>query len=188
MATAAIVHKHLSVAEYLRLEEAASERHEYVGGLLRAMVGVSKRHARILSNIIAVLLPEARALQCDVFASDVKLQVSADAIYYPDIAVVCDPTDTDPYIMTKPCLIVEILSPSTHDIDRHEKLLSYLRLPALQSYVIVHQDEPRIEQHWRDAHGDWWQTDLRGEGTIDLPCPACSLTLEQVYRGVMLTA
>jgi Uma2 family endonuclease len=53
----------LTVDEYLKLEESATVRHEYVGGEIFAMVDATKRHNTIIGNISGCLWgPHAAAL------------------------------------------------------------------------------------------------------------------------------
>ncbi len=55
-----------------------------------------------------------------------KVRVETDNVfYYPDVVVTCNSQDTEKFFLTKPCLIVEVLSPSKENIDRREKLLTY---------------------------------------------------------------
>ncbi len=181
---AATPHPYLSVEEYLRLEEASSVRHEYVGGELYALAGASDRHNRIAMNLAAHLWMAARGGPCRVYGSDMKLRVADDAVYYPDIQVVCDPEDTEEWYKSRPCLVVEVLSPSTEAIDRREKLLAYRRLPSLKAYVVVYRDECRVARHWRDEQGVWWQAEVEGEGRVPFPCPALELSLADIYEGL----
>ena len=174
----------ISVEEYLRLEKTSEVRHEYVGGYLYAMVGASKRHNRIVANFSSLLLDAADAHGCGVYSSDVKVQISERVIFYPDLLVTCDANDNDPYISHRPCLVVEVLSPSTTRTDRREKFLTYVRIPTLRAYLIVHQNRQLIERNWRNNATDDWQTELIHEGTVPLPCPDVELTVEQIYRNL----
>ncbi len=45
----------ISVDDYLRLEQRGEERHEYVNGVVHAMVGVTARHNIITSAISSAL-------------------------------------------------------------------------------------------------------------------------------------
>src|SRR5688500_16788751 len=105
----------VSYDEYLLIEEESIDvRHEYVDGFLYAMVGASKNHSVITGNIEAALRPAARRTQCRIYRTEVKLRVAPRRVYYPDLMVVCDPEDrNDSLIVTKPCLVVEVLSPGT---------------------------------------------------------------------------
>ena len=174
----------ISVEEYLRLEETSEIRHEYVGGYLYAMTGASRRHNRIVTNFASLLLNAADAQGCEVYSSDVKVEVSERVYYYPDLLVTCEPDDNDAYISRSPCLVVEVLSPSTSRTDRREKFLAYDRIPTLRAYLIVHQDRQLIERNWRDNATDDWRTQLISGGIVPMPCPDIELTVEQIYRSL----
>jgi Uma2 family endonuclease len=101
---------------------------------------------------------------------------------YPDIVVACGPEPDDPYIEDAPCVLIEVLSPTTASTDRREKLLAYRRIPSLQVYLLIEQDRPMVECHCRDADSAW-QGKLTDIGTIDVPCLATALSLEDIYAG-----
>jgi Uma2 family endonuclease len=174
----------LTVDEYLRLEDESSLRHEYVAGELYALAGATRRHNRIAGNIFARLWEAAGDGPCRIYQSDVKLRVGDDAFYYPAVQVVCDPDDVEEAYTSAPCVVVEVLSPSTESIDRREKRLAYRRLESLKAYVIVYRDEMRVMRHWRDDHGTWWDAEVAGEGKVPFPCPQIELTLADIYRGL----
>lgn len=77
-----------------------------------------------------------------------------------------------------------MLSDSTAGIDRREKLFAYQRLPGLQAYWIVSQDEQRVEVHQRAADGHWRAT-AYGRGD-SLPHNAGALPLADLYAGTDL--
>jgi Uma2 family endonuclease len=80
--------------------------------------------------------------------------------------------------------VVEIASPSTAEIDRREKLVVYKRIPTLEAYVIVEQDERRVQRHWRDEKGTWWGAEVSGQGRVPIPRPEVTLTLDEIYAGL----
>ena len=165
------------------MEETATVRHEYVGGMIHAMVGATKRHNRIVGNVYAHLLAASRGGPCRVYVETVKLRAAEDTIYYPDVMVACEPED-DPLVEHSPCLIVEVASPPTESIDRREKMLAYRKIPTLRAYLIVAQDERRVERHWRDESGEWRQGEAVGEGFVPIPCPETKLPLAEIYEGL----
>lgn len=130
MTRAAPVRTGLTFDEYLRLEQGNPDKHEYVHGEMFLLAGTSSRHNRLAGRLYARLL-EAEAGTCQTFFADLKVQTPGPdgAAYYPDVLVTCD--DDDPYVKRKPCLIAEVLSPSTEAVDRGEKLLNYQKLETL---------------------------------------------------------
>ncbi|MEO6393775.1 MAG: Uma2 family endonuclease [Pyrinomonadaceae bacterium] len=166
-------------------ERDAQVRHEYVDGQVYAMSGSTARHNRIAGNIFSRFHSHLVNGLCEAFISDVKLLVAPNIFYYPDVMVPCDPPGGDPYFKTDPVLIVEVLSPSTARTDRHEKLAAYLGIGSLQEYLVVAQDQSRIELHRRTGEGGWL-TELyqQPEEQIALNSIGLSLSVADIYRNV----
>lgn len=173
----------LSAEEYLRLEPSSPVRHEYVAGAVHALAGTTRRHNRIALNIARRLADAAENGPCRVCMADVRLRARSDVYYYPDVMVACGPEPEDPYLEEAPCLVVEVLSPSTASVDRREKLFVYRQIPSLQAYLIVETDRRRVERHWRGADGEW-RAEEHSAGRMPVPCPDADLPLDEVYAGV----
>jgi len=175
----------LTVEEYLAREASAAVRHEYVAGRVYAMAGEKRRHNRIAGNIYAHLLAAIGDGPCRISFEGVKVQATRDIFYYPDVMIACGPEPEDPHLETEPCLLVEVLSPSTQHTDQREKALIYKGIASLRAYVIVHQERRRVEYYAREADGRWTAGDFVGNALLDFPCPAdaAPMTFDQVYRG-----
>lgn len=174
----------LSPEHYLELEKSSEERHEFLSGYMHAVAGGTRRHNQIAGNIFANFWTAALNTSCRVFQEGMTLRAGELAFYYPDVRVVCDKEEPDPYFETDPCILVEVLSPSTKHIDVREKMLEYKRLPSLQTYLIVDPDSLFVRHLWRDDAGEWQQQDVTGSGTLAMPCLGTPLKLSQIYRGV----
>ncbi len=176
----------MSVEEYLEFEKDSEVRHEYVGGVAYAMTGGSGRHNRISLNIARKLADGAEGTSCRVYMSDMKVSIPDRPFYYPDVIVVCGEEPEHPYYFVEdPCLIVEVTSPNTEATDRREKLEAYKTLPTLMEYLIVSQNEEKLERHFRDENDEWWRAELANEAEIPLPCPpGASLSLEDIYENL----
>jgi Uma2 family endonuclease len=78
-----------------------------------------------------------------------------------------------------------VLSDSTEKRDRSEKLLVYMNIPTLRTYLLVAQDKPEVEMFYREPDGSWWVQTFSGvEASMMLPCPETTLTLAEVYEGI----
>ncbi|MBU2760673.1 Uma2 family endonuclease [Acidithiobacillus sulfurivorans] len=179
----------LSVKEYLEGEERADIRHEYVAGQVYAMAGAKLRHNQIAGNLYGLLWQKARGSHCQVLNSDMKVRVEAvDAFYYPDVALRCGaPLSGDTLYLEDPCLIVEVLSASTANVDRREKLQAYQTLPSLQEYVLVDSEKTVVEVFRRHPEG-WWYELLNDPESDRLRCQCVDLALSvgDIYAGVDL--
>jgi len=175
----------LTFGEYLAFEKQSDWKHELVGGELHAFAGSSEEHNRLSLRFVTALDAAAEFAGCRIFAADMKLRVDGETGYYPDVLVICDPNDNDRYYKTAPCMVVEVLSPSTAATDHREKLLAYRRFPSLRDYVIVAQDRREIEHHQRDVDGAWRKLSVSGSGSLALRCLDVELTLDQIYAGIV---
>ena len=177
----------VSLEEYLKREEASEARNEYVAGRVFAMVGASETHNLIVSNLSRNLYDPVMDSGCRVYMSDMKVWIqSAQSFYYPDIVVTCEPFEPKSVYKSAPCLIVEVLSPSTRDVDCREKLIAYRQLPSLKEYILVYQDRMQIEVYRKDDRGDWHCNIYEGNSKVQLnalPNAGLELDLEKVYRG-----
>lgn len=176
----------MSVEEYLEFEKDSEVRHEYVGGVAYAMTGGSGRHNRICLKIARRLADAADGTYCRVYMSDMKVSIPNRPFYYPDVMVVCEKEPEHPYYFVEdPRFIVEVTSPNTENTDRREKLEAYKTIPTLMEYLIVSQDEKKVERHFRDDNDEWWRSKLTGEGSFTVPCPpGAELSLTDIYEGL----
>ncbi len=108
---------------------------------------------------------------------------------YPDVTAVCDTPrfqDGEADTLLNPTLIIEVLSPSTESYDRGKKFEHYRAIESLEVYVLIPQDERRIERFVRQPGGQWLFTDGVDErGSAELAPIGCRLTLTEVYEKVL---
>ncbi len=135
-------HGFMAVEEYLSLEEEWRFRYEYVAGQVFAMTSPTNRHEIVVSNLVGHFHSQLRGTPCRVFSSNarVRLKVDTEDIFYmPDVLVSCGPFGEalNERYLTNPCIVVEVLSPSTESIDRREKALNYRHMPSLEEYLLI---------------------------------------------------
>lgn len=179
----------LTVEEYLKAEDKSEIRHEYLGGQVFAMSGGSKEHNIITLNIASRLRSHLRGGSCSVFMADMKVRIelasqNKSIFYYPDVVVTCDRQDQDRFCLNYPCLIIEVLSPSTEVTDRREKLVNYRTLESLQEYVLVSQDEIKVEVYRKDNQGNWSVQTLGKGDDLKLNSVGLTLTMTDIYEDV----
>ncbi len=74
-----------------------------------------------------------------------------------------------------------MLSDSTQDKDRIEKLLAYQTISSLQAYIMVAQDRASVIVVSKNADGEWFaSTYTNNDESIHLPCLDAKLSLSQI--------
>ena len=178
----------ISVDDYLLGEQQTDIKHEYLDGQVVAMGGASRAHGLLVMSLSALLLPAARQKHCQLFAADMKLRLDHDGasyFYYPDLVLSCDPADRDPLFVRTPCLLVEVLSPSTERIDTREKLFAYRLLPSLREYLLLRQDTLHAELYQRRDDGGWTHQRLKQpDDAFSLLCLQVSVSLRDIYADI----
>ena len=180
----------ISPEEYLELERKAERKSQYLNGEILAMAGASRAHNLIVGNLVREIGNQLRRGACEVYPSDMRVRVSATGLYtYPDVSVVCGAPDLeDEHLDTllNPTLLIEVLSPSTENDDRGWKSEHYRRIPSLQEYLLVPQDEPRVERYRRQGEREWLLTEVVGlDESVELASVGCRLGMGDVYERVV---
>jgi Uma2 family endonuclease len=180
---------YLPPEEYLALERKAEFKSEYIDGVMVAMPGASRRHNLIVVNLAREFSQQLRARPCEAYTSDMRVRVPSPRIYpYPDVVVVCgEPQFEDEQVDTllNPTLIVEVLSESPERYDRGRKFGLYRTIDSLAEYLLVAQDECRIEQYVKQPDGGWLLSDHHAlAAMINLSSIQCQLALNEVYDKV----
>ena len=174
----------VTVDEYLEAEQESEVRHEYIYGEVFALAGASVTHNVICANVVRLLGNAAAKSNCRVYGSDMKLRADDRLFYYPDAMVVCEPP-ADDFFETSPCVIIEVVSPSTARKDRLEKRFSYLALESLQLYLLIDSRKREVTGYYREPQG-FAERSFMVDDSIPVPCVGASLRFGELYDKTVL--
>ncbi|RYU91845.1 Uma2 family endonuclease [Emticicia agri] len=180
--------KYYSVEEYFELEEISNLRHEYYKGKFFELESSTLNHNRIIGNIANNLLPIVRKRGWDIFTESVKLETIKENCYlYPDVMLTCDADDLkQEFFIRQPSLIIEVLSDSTTQYDHDFKLRQYKSIRSVQYYMLVSQNEVRIELYSRLNDFQWQYEDVvELSQTINLEKLNITLSLVKTYNNII---
>jgi Uma2 family endonuclease len=153
------------------------------------MGGGSKNYSLISVRLITLFSNHLETSRCEVGNSDLRINIVGTNNYtYPDVSVTCDDRDkTTTQYITYPCLIVEVLSPSTEAYDRGRKFRMYRHNPALQDYLLVSSTRLEIDLYHKKETGEWSIVNYQAGDTIELKSINLSFPIEEIYRNLDLT-
>ena len=167
-----------------------------VAGEVLDMAGATPDHGRIAANISGELRQRFKGGPCEVMDASIQVRIGNQGRRaHPDVTACCEALEMDPDtsagpVILNPRLVFEVLSPSTQNYDTKRKADGYREVRALQEYVFVWQDEPRVETFYRSADGVWSiggaVTDLAG--SVRLRSVGVELPLAEVYARVVFPA
>lgn len=180
-----------TLGDFLVMIEGSEEPSEFVGGQVVAMGATSLKHGLIVSSTSDALFRALRGGPCRTLSQGMLVKAShADNAFLPDVLVFCGTAQLERYggmeLLLNPVVIIEVLSPSTADYDRETKWESYRRIPTLQDYLMVGQDEPRVERYTRHEGGLWTFSETVGlNASVHLASIGVTLSLADLYSDVL---
>lgn len=180
-------HARYTFDDYLRVEDDSAVKHEFVNGQILAMSGGTPAHAGVTSNVSRLLGNALDGQPCRVFSPDLRVRVAATGIgTYADVTVICgkvelDPADPKRHTALNPRVLVEVLSPSTEDYDRGDKLGHYKLIPSLAEVVLIAHDRREVEVVRREPDGSWSRHISRDGEAVHLASLGCDLPVSAIY-------
>lgn len=182
----------ITIQEYLDMEEASQEKHEYYRGEVFAMSGPKVPHNIIAVNLLSQLSTKLKGKSCRPFNSDQRIHIEKNTLFtYPDISIICGEIislNNDEWNVLNPTVLVEVLSPSTKNYDRGEKFMLYRDIPTLKEYILVDSEMIHIEAFRLNTRDHWELEEYRDTSEI-LPMPSVhiSMALTEICEGTKLS-
>ena len=175
-------------AQYMQMEETSTERHDFYYGEVFAMAGARVPHHQICQNINASLLQAFKPKGCFVSLEGVRLELVSENFYvYPDVFLTCDDKDKKNDLYKKhPSIIFEVLPEFTMAYDAQVKLTYHKKIESLNYYVLVSQEEIKVQVYSRIDNSQIWQYQTYEimEEIIDFDRLGFALPVETIYDGI----
>lgn len=183
---------YVSPQDYLDMERAGQEKHEYFKGEIFAMSGASREHNIISKNLNTVVLPYLAGKDCNMFGSDVRIHIPENTLFtYPDLSIICGDwitTDNEKDTVTNPSVIIEILSRTTRDYDRGTKFNLYRSIKTLKEYLLIDSLSVSVELFTRHDNDKWILTECKDRsGSFHISTIGLTLQLKDIYEDVTIT-
>jgi Uma2 family endonuclease len=178
--------------EYLALELVQEHKSEYWDGEVSAMSGFNLEHCTLTVNLLCEIGSQLQNTQAEVYGGTM-LVATKDLrfFFHPDLSVVCDKPvfyREDIAVLMNPAAIVEVLSPSTEALDRGRKFLQYQCIESLTDYVLIAQDEARVEHFTKQKDGSWNLRIVSGlKSKLRIASIDCTLSLAELYDRIKFT-
>jgi Uma2 family endonuclease len=180
----------LTADAYLAWEAGQGLRHEFFQGEVFAMAGGTRNHNTVALNTASALRSHLKGTPCKAFMADIRVHVeAADAYFYPDVVVDCQPKGAEmgqALTALAPVLVVEVLSDSTASWDRGGKFAAYRQLPSLQEYVLLDPQARTVEVYRRNAANrfELYAWDAHNPGPCEFASVGLQWPLADVFEGV----
>jgi Uma2 family endonuclease len=176
--------KRMTTTEFLAWAETQNQgRYELVQGEIIAMAPERLGHARSKAfgwRALAAAIDTA-GLACEAVIDGIGVQIDDETTYVPDTVVNCGPAmPPDVMLASNPVIVVEVLSPSTRNLDKSIKLADYFRLPGLHHYLIVDLKKRHVLHHQRQPDGSVLVRIIK-DGQLTLEPPGITIAVADLF-------
>jgi len=180
--------KKTSMDDYLNTERHGSTRHEFIDGRVIARSGANRFHNILVSNTVVALGSRMHGHKAEIYIANMRVKLKNSYICYPDVVVVSgEPTfgDHNSDLLLNPTLIVEIFSNQTNSSDKTNKLESYLAMDTIKEFVLLKEEEMRVEHYARQNAKQWiYRIYNERDDVISLESINCKVSLAEIYAQV----
>ncbi|HET6995363.1 MAG TPA: Uma2 family endonuclease [Chitinophagaceae bacterium] len=184
-------YNYISPDEYLEMERASTEKHEYYNGYVMAMSGARLKHIQIAANLYTKIGSHLEGKNCQILTADMRVATpDRNAYIYPDATIVCgEPLLEDDKFDTllNPAVVFEIWSPSTQKNDMGYKLLYYQHIPSLKEYIMIDSAKRFAQAVRKQPDGAWRFEDITGaHDALFINTVSMNLSFDDIYRNTGL--
>lgn len=179
-------HTLLTVREFLAWDSGDDRHYELHSGQVVAMAPPSAAHTILAGNLARHLGNALETRPPCTVRSEAGILIDQTRWYQADLAVTCHPHRHGQQEVTEPLLIVEVLSPSTEDLDRKIKLPAYRSLASVRELMLIDARRMYCELHRRET--DHWRHELlvSPDQSLRLQTADLELSLERLYANIEL--
>jgi Uma2 family endonuclease len=190
----------ITLEQYIQYDDEAEgrgeRRSEFLNGHMVEVEAATENHSSIVINLAGEARSALKPSSCRVYSQDLRVYMPlANESAYPDVVIVCGKGEFVPgSVLLNPLVIVEVLSPSTEQYNRGTKFARYRSISSLREYILVAQDEMKIEQWCLIGDGapitfvgKWMLNATYAAATDVLAFTSLSLEipLSEIYRNVV---
>lgn len=159
----------MTLDAYFEWADKQDGRWEFYDGAPQKMSPQTLGHLELKAQVWAVLKRQAEAASRSfhVLPDGATVRTPDGKVYEPDCLIYAGaPLLRSAIVVEDPLLIVEIVSPSSRDLDLGQKAIDYFNLPSVQHYLVIDPDGPPIVHATRQGPNAYLTRIVR-EGTID---------------------
>ncbi|MEO8072111.1 MAG: Uma2 family endonuclease [Acidobacteriota bacterium] len=180
--------KNYAVDEYLNIERNSGKKSEYSNGKVLTTNNSNRMHNLIVSNITIAVGSRLGGNKAEIYVSNMRVQVNANRFSYPSVVIVSgEPNfiDNKSDVLLNPTVVVEIYSTATSFHDKTEKLEAYLAMSSIREYLLVKEDEMRVEHYTKQNAKQWiYRIYNDKDEVVTIDALNCKISMTEIYAQI----
>ena len=186
--TAPQTEKNYTSDEYLKIERNSTTKHELLGGKVLSLAGSNRTRSLIGSNTTIAIGNRIHGQKNEIYAGNMRVQMSPARVSYPDVIVVSSKPafiDNQSDVLLNPTIVAEIYSKNASSLVKTEKLESYLAMDSIREYLLIKEDEMRVEHYAKQNAKQWiYRIYNDREEIISMESINCKVSVAEIYAQI----
>ncbi len=174
-----------SVEEFLHSERDNSRKHEQIDGKILSTDSSNRISNLIASNAVIAIGSRLQGQKSEIYVNDMCVKLSNKRYSYPNLVVVNgEPSfiDRKSDILLNPAIVLEIFSKDSSSNDKTEKLECYLAMDSIREYILVKEDEMRVDHYAKQNAKQWvYRIYNQRDDVISIEAANCKVSLAEIY-------
>ena len=180
--------RNLSVENQPKTDRHVSGKKEFSNVRLLANSVSNRMNNLIATNITIAVGSRVQGQKCEIYVNDMPVKLDAKHVCYPDVVVVSgEPVfvDKESDLLLNPTVAYDIFSKNTSFQDKTEKLECYLAMNSIREYILIKEDEMRVE-HYAKQNAKQWVYKIYNErdDVISIDSVNCKISIAEIYAQV----
>ena len=179
-----------SVVGHPKMERQNVGKKEFSNAKLLANSVSNRMNNLIATNITIAVGSRVQGQKCEIYVNDMPVKLDAKHICYPDVVVVSgEPSfvDRESDMLLNPTVSFDIFSKNTSFQDKTEKLECYLAMNSIRDYILIKEDEMRVEHYAKQNAKQWiYRIYNERDDIISVDSINCKVSLAEIYAQIKL--
>ncbi len=174
-----------SAEESLRSERDSSRKPDYAEGVILSTDSSNRISNLIATNAVIAVGSRLQGQKSEIYVNDMCVKLSDRRYSYPNVVIVSgEPSfiDKKSNVLLNPAIVLEIFSKDTSSNDKTEKLECYLAMESIREYLLVNENEMRVEHYAKQNAKQWvYRIYNQRDDVISIEAINCKVSLAEIY-------
>lgn len=176
------------VEEFSRAERDSSRKPENNEGKILSTDSSNRISNLIATNSVVAIGSRLQGQKTEMYVNDMCVKLNDRRYAYPNVVIVSgEPVfiDRKSNILLNPAIVLEVFSKDTNSNDKTEKLECYLAMDSIREYLLVKEDEMRVEHYAKQNAKQWvYRIYNQRDDVVSIEAANCKVSLAEIYAQV----
>lgn len=174
--------------EFSRVERDNWRKPENTAGKVLSTDSSNRISNLIATNSVIAVGSRVQGQKTEMYVNDMCVKLNDRRYAYPNVVIVSgEPVflDRKADVLLNPAIVLEVFSKDTDSNDKTEKLECYLAMDSIREYLLIKEDEMRVEHYAKQNAKQWvYRIYNQRDDVVSIEAANCKVSLAEIYAQV----